>query len=222
MTDELLYISEGLRSLAVPIDELHIDPANARTKHALDRIAASLKAYGQRKPIIANRLQGGKIEAGNGTWLAAKERLGWSHIAVVYVDDDPATAAAYGIADNRLSELSSWDLDALGALIPSVDELFTGFTEAEIRDLLGERGGGLLVDPGPQDDIVEIKNIRHRFGVGCLPEKPLYANLPFLSLARWARQAWALRDDFMAQLLQSFAFPFVCFPHCSQVGSKCF
>jgi DNA modification methylase len=151
MTDELIYIAEGLRSLAVPIDDLHIDPANARANHALDRIAASLKAYGQRKPIIANRLQDGKIEAGNGTWLAAK-KLGWSRIAVVYVDDDPATAAAYGIADNRLSELSAWDLDALGALIPTVDDLFTGFTQAEIRDLLGERGGGLLVDPGPQDD----------------------------------------------------------------------
>ncbi len=151
MTSDLSYIAEGLRCLAVPIDELHIDPANARTDHALDRIAASLKSYGQRKPIIANRLQGGKIEAGNGTWLAAK-KLGWSHVAVVYVDDDPATAAAYGIADNRIGELSTWDRDALGALLPTVDDLFTGFTPVEIRELLGERGDGLLVDPGPQVD----------------------------------------------------------------------
>ena len=149
---DLSYIAEGLRSLAVPIDDLHVDPANARAKHALDRIATSLKAYGQRKPVIANRLQGGKIEAGNGTWLAAKG-LGWSHIAVVFVEDDPATAAAYGIADNRLSELSEWDREALGALIPTIDDLFTGFTPGEIRDLLGEQGSGLLVDPGePQPD----------------------------------------------------------------------
>ena len=151
MTDDLSYIAEGLRSLAVPIDDLHLDPANARTNHALERIAASLKAYGQRKPIIANRMQEGKIEAGNGTWLAAK-KLGWTWIAVVFVDDDPATAAAYGIADNRLNELSAWDLDALGALIPTVDDLFIGFTEAEIRDLLGERGDGMMVDPGPQSE----------------------------------------------------------------------
>lgn len=163
MIDELVYIAEGLRHLAVPIDEVHDDPANARTGHALDRIATSLKLYGQRKPIIANRLQGGKIEAGNGTWLAAKERLGWSHIAVVFVDDDPATAAAYGIADNRLSELSAWDLDALGALIPTVDDLFTGFTEAEVRDLLGERGGGLLVDPGPQVDEGKLTELREKW-----------------------------------------------------------
>lgn len=159
MTDNLSYIAEGLRSLAVPIDDLHIDPANARTAHALDRIASSLKAYKQRKPIIANRAQGGKIEAGNGTWLAAK-KLGWSHIAVLFVDDDPATATAYGIADNRLSELSEWDLDALSALIPTVDELFTGFTDAEARDLLGERGAGLMIDPGPakEDELIILQD----------------------------------------------------------------
>jgi DNA modification methylase len=158
MTDELTYIAEGLRVLAVPIDELHIDPANARAGHALDRIASSLKAYGQRKPIIANRLQSGKIEAGNGTWLAAKQ-LGWDYIAVVFVEDDAATAAAYGIADNRLSDLSEWDLDALGALIPTIEDLVTGFTEAEIRDLLGERGGGLMVDPGEPkvDDLAPLR-----------------------------------------------------------------
>lgn len=165
MTDELNYIAEGLRSLAVPIDDLHVDPANARTGHALDRIAASLKAYGQRKPIIANRLQGGKIEAGNGTWLAAKQ-LSWSHIAVVYVDDDPATAAAFGIADNRLSELSEWDKDALGALLPTIEDLFTGFTDGEIRDLLGERGDGLLIDPGPQDDENTLKQLQEKWQTG--------------------------------------------------------
>lgn len=164
--DDLSYIAEGLRGLAIPIDDLHIDPANARANHALDRIAASLKAYGQRKPVIANRLQGGKIEAGNGTWLAAKERLGWKFIAAIYVDDDPATAAAYGIADNRLSELSEWDKDALGALLPNIDDLFTGFTDGEIRDLLGERGSGLMVDPGPQDEQEDkLAELRAKWGV---------------------------------------------------------
>ncbi len=41
MNDALTYIAEGLRVLAVPIDELHVDPANARTGHKLERIAAT-------------------------------------------------------------------------------------------------------------------------------------------------------------------------------------
>ncbi|MBI5951888.1 MAG: DNA modification methylase [Chloroflexi bacterium] len=150
---DLSYIAEGLRGLAVPLDDLHVDPANARTGHALDRIAASLKAYGQRKPIVVNRLQDGKIEAGNGTYRAAQS-LGWSHIAVVYVEDDPATAAAFGIADNRVGEFSEWDEDVLRELAGSVGDLFTGFEPAELNDLVGVSAETepTLEDPGADLD----------------------------------------------------------------------
>ena len=122
--------------LAVPIDQLHEDPVNARVEHDVNRIAGSLRQYGQRKPIVVNRLQNGKIEAGNGTYRAAIA-LGWSHIAVVYVDDDPATAAAFGIADNRVAEFSRWDEDVLRDLAGSVGDLYTGFEAAELDDLVG-------------------------------------------------------------------------------------
>lgn len=152
MTD-LSYISESLRPLAVLISDLHEDPANARVKHDVARIAASLKAYGQRKPIVVNRLQGGKIEAGNGTFRAAQS-LGWSHIAVVYVDDDPATAAAFGIADNRVGEFSEWDTDVLRELTATTGDLFTGFEAAELDDLVGvaTETEPTLEDPGADLD----------------------------------------------------------------------
>ncbi len=63
---ELGYIAEGLRGLAVGIGEVHEDAANVRVGHAVERIAASLRQYGQRKPIVANRSQGGRVEAGSG------------------------------------------------------------------------------------------------------------------------------------------------------------
>lgn len=108
MVEKLDHIAPDLRALAVPIDSLHPDPANARTGHAIDRIAASLAQYGQRKPLVVNRNEGNKIEAGNGTYQAARQ-LGWTHIAAVFVEDDPMTAVGYGVADNRLTDLSSWD-----------------------------------------------------------------------------------------------------------------
>ncbi len=155
MTD-LSYIAEGLRPLAVPIDNLHEDPANARVGHDVARIAASLQAYGQRKPIVANRLQEGKIEAGNGTFRAARQ-LGWTHLAVVFVDDDPATAAAYGVADNRVGEFSRWDEDVLRELLPTTGDLFTGFEPAELDELVGVSAATApsAQDPGPELDRAE-------------------------------------------------------------------
>lgn len=158
MTD-LLYITESLRSLAVPIESLHEDPANARVKHDVPGIKASLQAYGQRKPIVVNRLQNNKIEAGNGTYRAAKE-LGWSHIAVVFVEDDPATAAGFGIADNRLGDLSEWDVDVLREITQTTGDLFTGFAPADLDDLVGVSTAtaapqATVADPGGDPDKAE-------------------------------------------------------------------
>ncbi len=155
------YIVESLWPLAVPLESCHMDPVNARTGHAVDRIAGSLKQYKQRKPIVVNRSENGKIEAGNGTWLAAR-RLGWTHIAVVYVEDDPMTAAGYGLADNRLGELSTWDAENLMMTYEALDpDVLTGFTADAMEETLAtlneriddaREGAGLSGDPGAEPD----------------------------------------------------------------------
>jgi ParB-like chromosome segregation protein Spo0J len=136
-------IIEALQPLSIPIADCHPDPANARRGHAIDKIAASLRQYGQRKPIVINRREANKIEAGNGTWHAAKQ-LGWTHIAAVVVDDDPTTAVGYGIADNRLSELSEWDDDTLAMLLQSLnlDDVVTGFDDSDLQALIDGIGKG--------------------------------------------------------------------------------
>lgn len=160
--EPLHNIIDALQSLATPIDELHQDPVNARMGHDIDRIAASLAQYGQRKPVVVNRSEGNKIEAGNGTWQAARS-LGWTHIAAVMVEDDPMTAVGFAIIDNRTSELSQWDLETLQTLMGSLDpELETGFAEGELDELLRaaglDSGGGSFGEPGdaePQLDRAE-------------------------------------------------------------------
>lgn len=150
------YIVEDLRPLAVELDSVYLDPANARTGHAIDRIAASLSTYGQRTPIVVNRSQGNKVEKGNGTWKAAKS-LGWGMIAAVFVEDDPTTAAGYGIADNRTGDLSTWEPDALQAILDSIDpdlELPTGFETWELDALL-ERMGAKEIDTSDFDQMAE-------------------------------------------------------------------
>jgi DNA modification methylase len=128
----LAPIAAQLRSLAVPISQLLLDPANARLhpEANIEGIKGSLRVYGQRKPIVVNR-RTGIIEAGNGTLQAATE-LGWTHLAVVYVDDDPMTASGFSIADNRSAELALWDRTALDKLLneiktddPLLDQMFS-------------------------------------------------------------------------------------------------
>jgi hypothetical protein len=80
---DLSYIVEDLRPLAVPCSDLLLDPANAR-RHPeanLKAMEGSLRLYSQCKPVVVNR-RTGRIEAGNGTLVAALA-LGWSPLAVV-------------------------------------------------------------------------------------------------------------------------------------------
>lgn len=156
-------IHPDLMPLATPIDEMHQDPANARTGHDVERIAASLAQHSQRKPIVVNRSENGKIEAGNGTWAAARS-LGWTHIAAVHVEESESAAVAFAIADNRTAELSRWDYEALQALMGSLDpdlELVTGFEGDELEEMLRAAGIGLdepageAADAEPQLDRAE-------------------------------------------------------------------
>jgi hypothetical protein len=108
---DLSHIAEGLRPLAVPMVELVLDPVNAR-KHNdpnLKAIASSLATFGQRRPLVVNR-RNQQIEAGNGTYQAAQS-LGWTHLAVVLVDDDPSSQRGFAIADSPASAISGISLD---------------------------------------------------------------------------------------------------------------
>ena len=126
-------IVEALRALAVPITRLVPDPANARThdERNLDAIRGSLAAYGQRKPVVVNR-RTGVVEAGNGTLRAALS-LGWTHLAAVFVDDDPVTATGFAIADNRTAELAGWDEATLQKLLADIEP-----PNAELTRMLGD------------------------------------------------------------------------------------
>jgi DNA modification methylase len=139
VTDDLAYIAQPLRHLAIAIDTLILDPANAR-KHDeknLGAIKGSLTRFGQRFPIIVQK-QGNIVRAGNGRVMAAKA-IGWSHIAALVVDESDVEAVAFAIADNRSAELAEWDDEALAKLLESLpDDAFvaTGFSDSDLKDLL--------------------------------------------------------------------------------------
>jgi hypothetical protein len=128
-------ISESLRPLAVPTDNLVPDPSNAR-RGDVAAIRRSLNVFGQRKPVVAKRVgvdsdgrPTGVVIAGNHTLAAALE-LGWTEIAVVFTDDDEHTAKAYALADNRTAELATWDYEQLAETLGAL-----GDTGVDLTDL---------------------------------------------------------------------------------------
>jgi DNA modification methylase len=138
-TIDLSYIVEPLRTLAVPLDTLALDPKNAR-KHGeanLEAIGASLGRFGQRLPIVVQR-QGMVVRAGNGRVVAAR-KLGWTHMAAVVVDESDIEAATYALADNRTGDLAEWDDSVLVTLLESLPQdmrAFTGFDAEAMGELL--------------------------------------------------------------------------------------
>jgi DNA modification methylase len=99
----------GLQVVDRPIEELKPDPANPRLhgQRQIRQIAASIKAFGFNVPILIDRDD--KIIAGHGRLLASRE-LGWSEVPTLCLDHLSATQArAFMIADNRLTEISTWD-----------------------------------------------------------------------------------------------------------------
>jgi len=144
----LSNIVEQLRSLSVPVEELRTLTGNAR-QGDVEAVMRSLDKFGQRKPIVV-QVGTNEIIAGNHTFAAAK-RLGWTEIAVVWVEDDDKTAKAFALADNRTSELGGYDNELLAAMIQEVmDEdtdllLAASYTQDDLAALLSNTGADDLL-----------------------------------------------------------------------------
>jgi ParB-like chromosome segregation protein Spo0J len=117
----------------VEITSLKPYPKNPR-RGDVEEIAKSLEVNGQYKPIVVNK-RDSMILAGNHTWRAARS-LGWTHIAVSFVDVDDYGAQKIVLADNRTSDMSSYDDSKLLDLLQSLPTLDgTGFNEVDIDQL---------------------------------------------------------------------------------------
>lgn len=111
----------SLQVQRVPIDSVSPDPANVRLhpERNLQAITASLRRFGQQKPIVVDKH--GVVRAGNGT-LAAAKALGWTEIDVVVTNLEGVDATAFAIADNRTAELAEWDVETLERVLLEFDE----------------------------------------------------------------------------------------------------
>jgi ParB-like chromosome segregation protein Spo0J len=130
----------------IAISELRPDPANARRhpQRNIDAIMNSLARFGQQKPVVvdANNV----VRAGNGT-LAAAKALGWTQVRVVRTALASVEATAFGIADNRSSELAEWDDQILAQLLREAELGDVGFSADEIKNFAGDDSPAAPVAP---------------------------------------------------------------------------
>lgn len=142
-------IPATLQSLAVPIDTLTPYAANPRNGDT-EAIAESLRAHGQYRPIVA-RKSTHEILAGNHT-VAAAMSLGWTEIAVTWVECSDDEAARIVLVDNRVNDLARNDDGLLAALLQSLPDLEgTGYSDEALAELLAKTEGQ---PEAPEDHMV--------------------------------------------------------------------
>ena len=117
---------------------------------AVDAVAASLKQFGFRQPIVVD--SDGVIVCGHTRWKAA-QKLGLAKVPVhVATDLSPEQVRAYRLADNKTAELAEWDMDLLPIELKDLqaadfDLSMLGFDEDELAKLLAPEGTEGLTDP---------------------------------------------------------------------------
>ncbi|HEY5277719.1 MAG TPA: ParB N-terminal domain-containing protein, partial [Coriobacteriia bacterium] len=107
-------IAPELAALVVPIASLTLHPRNPRRGN-LEAITESLRRFGQLRPVVVQK-SSMWIVAGNHLVRAARA-LGWQHLAATVVELDDATASAYLLADNRTTDLGTYDEALLAAIL---------------------------------------------------------------------------------------------------------
>lgn len=137
----------------VTLDKIIPYARNPRiTAHAVDKVAASIKEFGFRQPIVVDSEM--VIIAGHVRHLAS-QKLGLKKVPVHVAEGLTAEQVkAYRIADNRTGEDAQWDKEMLALEIgelnaASFDVSVLGFEAAELDEL--HRGLESLGD-GLEDD----------------------------------------------------------------------
>jgi DNA modification methylase len=111
----------------IAIADLIPAPHNARkhSRHQVRAIARSIEAFGFNAPILIDRNR--QIVAGHGRYEAAK-MLGLAQVPVVFLGHlTEIQAKAYQLADNKLTDRSSWDDAKVAAQLKELSELVLDF-----------------------------------------------------------------------------------------------
>ena len=116
---------------------------------AVEAVAESIRQFGFRQPIVVD--EAGVIIVGHTRWKAA-QKLGLDKVPVhVAKDLTPEQIKAYRIADNKVADLSTWDMELLPIELSELQGMdfdleLLGFSEDDLATLL---------DPGVKEGLTD-------------------------------------------------------------------
>lgn len=109
-------------TVMMPVKDIipyHNNPRN--NKSAVDKVAASLKEFGFRQPIVVDKDM--VVIAGH-TRLQAAKKLRMSEVPVLIADDmSEEQVRAYRLADNKTAEFAEWDDAKLFEELSAIDDI---------------------------------------------------------------------------------------------------
>lgn len=122
------------------VDELIPYVNNPRNNdHAVDYVASSIKNFGFKVPIVVDA--DNEIVTGH-TRLKAAKKLGLTEVLVIIADDlTPEQVRAFRLADNKVAEFSTWDMELLMSELDTINDIdmdTMGFDELEYSDVAME------------------------------------------------------------------------------------
>jgi 16S rRNA G966 N2-methylase RsmD len=142
-----------------PISQLKHDPKNPRrhTARQIRQIARSIKVFGFNVPVLVDSEL--NLIAGHGRILACTE-LGWTDVPTIQLDHlSEAQARAFMIADNRLTENSTWDDRLLAEQLKDLSVLDLDFSLEATGFEMGEidlRIEGLTTGRDGEEDPADV------------------------------------------------------------------
>lgn len=136
----------------LPVADLALLPGNPR-QGDIGAVSESMRVNGIYQPIIVNKgtHTGRPLEiiAGNHRAQAAQQ-LGHDTVPAIVLDVDDEAAARIALADNRTSDLATYDTDALLVMLQQLPDLTgTGYDGDDLDALLADNE---VPDFAPDDD----------------------------------------------------------------------
>lgn len=92
---------------------------NPRKDQAVDKVASSINEYGFQQPIVVDK---NMVVIVGHTRLMGAKKLGLDKVPTVIANLSETQAKAYRIADNRINEDSTWDIDLLNLEIAGLSD----------------------------------------------------------------------------------------------------